>query len=289
VVIRALALVGLAATACSGTMEDFFAQDVVDSHLDLPYVPGTTDPRQHLDLFAPRGASGYPVVVFVHGGFWIHQDKDYFQPVVGLYRNVGIALARRGIGTAVIDYRLVPDVTFDEQFDDCAQAIRWVHDHVADYRGDPDRIVLAGHSAGGHIAALAAFDDARLTAAGVDVTALRGYAAMSPILDLAQFAASGSADAPIATEVFGDQLAAYSPSTYFHAGGAPVLIMLGERDQPFLLDQVPPAVAQLAALGAPATFAQIAGATHDDIVLQIDGDPDRVTPVLADFIAAVTQ
>ena len=84
-------------------MEAFFAQDVVDEHLDEAYVDGTRDPRQHLDLFVPRGLASYPVVVFIHGGFWIHQSKDFFQPVVGLYRNVGIALARRGIATAVIE------------------------------------------------------------------------------------------------------------------------------------------------------------------------------------------
>jgi len=117
-VIRALVLVAL--TACSGTMEAFFAQDVADYHPDIPYVAGTDNPRQYLDLYVPRGATNVPVVVFVHGGFWVHQDKNYFQPVVGLYRNVGYALARRGIATAVIDYRLVarPSVTFDDQLAD---------------------------------------------------------------------------------------------------------------------------------------------------------------------------
>ncbi len=286
---RALAILAACGAGCSGTMEAFFAQDVVDMHLDLAYVDGSTNPRQRLDLFAPRELAGYPVVVFIHGGFWIHQDKDYFQPVVGLYKNVGIALARRGIGTAVIDYRLVPDVTFDDQLADCAHAIAWVHDHVAAYGGDPTRMVIAGHSAGGHIAALAAFDDARLTAAGVDVSAIRGYVPMSPILDLAQFAASDSADAPIAGEVFGDRLAADSPSAYFRASVAPLLIVLGEHDEPFLLDQVPAAVAELQALGAPVTLVQIPGATHDDIVLQIDGDADRVTPTVADFVTMVTR
>jgi len=288
---RAPAIVALvvALPACSGTMEAFFAQDVVDMELDIPYIAGTTNPRQYLDVYRPRGVDGFPVVVFVHGGFWIHQDKDFFQPVVGLYRNVGIALAREGIGTAVIDYRLVPTVTFDDQFDDVAQAIRWVRDHIADHHGDPDNLVIAGHSAGGHIAALAAFDDARLTAAGVDVTAIRGYAPLSPILDLQAFAASSSPDAGVAALVFGTALADYSPTTYFKAAVDPLLLVMGEHDQPFLLDQIPPAVAQLEVLGAPVTFAQIAGNTHDDIVLSFDTDHDGVTPVLAPFVHAVTH
>ena len=264
-------------TGCAGTMEAFFAQDVVDEHLDEAYVDGTRDPRQHLDLFVPRGLASYPVVVFIHGGFWIHQSKDFFQPVVGLYRNVGIALARRGIATAVIDYRLVPAVGFADQLDDVAHAIRWVEDHVQD-----GRLVI-------HIAALAAFDEARLAAAGVDTSAIVAYAPLSPILDLQQMAASGTTNAGIAAEVFGTDLATDSPSTYFAAAVKPLLIVLGGNDEPFLLDQVPAAVARLQALSAPVTFEQVPGHTHDDIVLDFDTDHDAIAPVLAAFVLAVTS
>lgn len=280
---RAVVILVLLA-GCAGTMEAFFAQDVVDEHLDEPYIPGTTDPRQHLDLFVPRGLARYPVVVFIHGGSWIHQSKDFFQPVVGLYRNVGIALARRGIATAVIDYRLVPAVTFAQQFDDVARAIRWVEEHVQD-----ERIVIAGHSAGGHMAALAAFDEVRLQTIGVDTAAIAGYAPLSPVLDLQKFADSGTSNAAIATEVFGGDLAFDSPATHFTAAVKPLFIALGGNDEPFLLDQVPAAVAALQQLGAPVTFDQVPGRTHDDLVLQLDTDDDQLGPALADFVLAVTS
>jgi acetyl esterase/lipase len=273
---RAL-LLGLA--ACSGTMESFFAQDVVDMHLDLAYVPGTANARQYLDLYAPRGVDPYPVVVFVHGGFWIHQDKDFFQPVVGLYRNVGIALARHGIGTAVIDYRLVgPGVTFDDQFSDVAAAVAWVHDHAGEFGGDGSRMVLAGHSAGGHIAALAGFDRTRLT------TPLLGFAPLSPFLDLLAFTQSTSPDLDVPNQVFGSDLVTDSPSTYFSAAAPPMLIVIGDRDEPGVLAQVPGDDAQLQALGAPLAFDVLPGRTHDDIVEQFDSDADAVTPLLASFV-----
>jgi acetyl esterase/lipase len=289
----AAVIAGLASAAalpaCMGSMESYFAQDVVDIVTDQTYVAGSHNPAQQLDLFLPRGVEQFPVVVFIHGGFWIHQDKDYFEPVVGLYHNVGIALARKGIGTAVINYRLVPEVTFDGQFDDVAQAIRWVHDHIAEHHGDPTAMVIAGHSAGGHIAALAAFDDPRLTAAGVDVSAIRGYAPLSPILDLQQMADSSTEHAQIAAEVFGTALAAYSPTTYFKAAAQPVLILMGEHDESFLLAQIPPAITALQALGAPITFDQLAGKTHDSMVLDIDGDHDTISPLLATFVHDVTH
>src|SRR6266513_874496 len=98
---RALcSLLVLTIAACNGTMDSYFAQDVVDMRLDQPYVDGSTNPRQQLDLYLPRHVDHPPAVVFVHGGFWIHQDKNYFEPFVGLYRNVGIALARHGIACA---------------------------------------------------------------------------------------------------------------------------------------------------------------------------------------------
>jgi len=275
--------------ACNGAMESYFAEDVVHQIDDIVYVDGSTDPRQRLDLLIPRDVDGYPVVVFIHGGFWIHQDKDYFQPYVGLYHNVGIALGRHGIGSAIIDYRLVPDVTFEEQLDDVAASIRWVHDHIAEHAGDPGSIVVAGHSAGGHIAALLAFDDGRLASRGVDLTSIKAYAPLSPIVDLPEMAASSTDNAQIADEVFGDALVEYSPTTYLHAAVAPVFIGLGTEDLDFLLVQVPAADATLEALGAPGTFEQIPGKTHDDMVVQFDTSDDLLTPLLASFIQAATQ
>lgn len=283
---RALAGLALAASVggCAGSMEAYFAQDVVEMHLDLPYVAGDNI-RQRLDLFLPREVDDFPVAVFVHGGFWIRQDKRFFQPFVGLYSNVGIALAREGIGTAVISYRLVPDVTFDEELGDVAAAITWTHEHIADYGGDPTNMVIVGHSAGGHMTALAALDDARLASAGMDVSAIKGYAPLSPILDVAQLAMDPpSENGSIVDQVFGSDIARNSPVTYFRAGIAPMLVFLGENDLSALTKQVPPAVQALAATGAPVSLVELPGKTHEDVVLDFDTEDDTVTPVLAPFI-----
>src|SRR5207253_2153822 len=105
------------------------------------------DPRQVLDVFQPEGATGCPVVLFVHGGAWIFGDKDLF----GMYRGVGQYLARHGVTAVLMNYRLSPVVQHPEHIKDVARAFAWTRRHIKDYGGNPDAIFLAGHSAGAHL------------------------------------------------------------------------------------------------------------------------------------------
>src|SRR4051812_11551880 len=111
--------------------------------LDLAYGDAA---RQRLDVFAPKGEKGerFPVVILVHGGTWLFGDKDFF----GIYRNAGKNLAKNGIVTVVTNYRLSPLVRHPEHAKDVARAYAWVVKNIDKYGGDPDRVVLAGHSAG---------------------------------------------------------------------------------------------------------------------------------------------
>lgn len=285
----AFALALFAVSGCDGAMQAYFAADVVDVVADIPYVAGSDNPRQSLNLYLPRDVKDFPVVVFVHGGYWTSQDNRYYEPIVGLYGNVGLALARRGIGTAVINYRIVPSVTFEEQMSDVATAVRWVQSNIALHGGNPKRMVLSGHSSGGHVIALAAFDEKRLTAAGVDLSGILGYAPLSPILDLVHMAANPPPSRPafeaeVVKPVFGTDLTTHSPHTYFKKATKPLLIVMGDKDEPFLVEQLPLRVAELKALGVPVAFHTLADHLHEDIVLSVDTDKDLVTPLLAAFV-----
>ena len=88
-----------------------------------------------------------PVIVFFYGGSWSSGTKDG-------YGFAGRALAAQGFVVAVPDYRLVPAVRFPAFLEDGAAAVRWVRAHAADFGGDGERIVLAGHSAGAYNAAM---------------------------------------------------------------------------------------------------------------------------------------
>ncbi len=135
-------------------------------HKDVIY--GDAD-RQVLDLYRPEdGPDDAPVVVYFYGGSWKSGSRQS-------YRFMGEALARSGFVVAVPDYRLYPDVRFPDFVEDGARAVRWASDHAREFGGDPNRIILMGHSAGAHIAALLAFDERYLAREGVPESSLRGF------------------------------------------------------------------------------------------------------------------
>ncbi|MCW5722969.1 MAG: alpha/beta hydrolase [Devosia sp.] len=115
----------------------------------IPYADG---PRHRLDVYAPeqRGAPA-PVVFFIYGGGWNRGERSDYQ-------FVGRALASRGFVTVIADYRLVPEVRYPAFLEDNANALRWVQDNIANYGGDPNRLFLAGHSAGAYNAVMLALD-----------------------------------------------------------------------------------------------------------------------------------
>lgn len=130
------------------------------------------EPRQKLDVYAPEHADHRPVVIFFYGGTWSAGRKSN-------YAFVGAALAERGYVTVIPDYRLYPKVRFPTFVEDGARAVAWAQQHAADFGGDPDRLVLMGHSAGAHIAALLALDPSYLAAAGVRPHSVAGLIGLS--------------------------------------------------------------------------------------------------------------
>jgi acetyl esterase/lipase len=166
--------------ACSPTalLNAFVPSEGYVLHRDIAY--GDAD-RQVMDIYRPEdgpaGTSGdksgdksgdAPVVVYFYGGSWKSGSRRN-------YRFMGEALTRNGFVVAVPDYRLYPEVRFPEFVEDGARAVRWVSTHAREFGGDPGRIILMGHSAGAHIAALLAFDERYLAREGVPGASLRGF------------------------------------------------------------------------------------------------------------------
>lgn len=179
------------------------------------------EPRQHVDVYAPTAASATPrpIIVFIYGGSWNSGAKDD-------YEFMGAALASQGFVVALPDYRLVPGVRFPTFVEDCAAAVRWVRDHAGDFGGDPNRIVLMGHSAGAYNAMMLALDAHYLRDAGVDANAIRGAIGLAGPYDFLPFDvdstinAFGQAPDPQVTQ----------PTHFARADAPPLYLLWGEKD-----------------------------------------------------------
>ena len=147
---------------------------------DISYDPATGSPKQRLDLYMPTpGTRRWPAVVFIHGGSWTSGDRSLEVGGADVYGNIGRFLAQHGYGTAVISYRLIPDVDWITQAEDVAKAVKWVHDNGPGYGALGNAIVLMGHSSGAQLAARAALDPQLLPRVGVPALAIRGLIAVS--------------------------------------------------------------------------------------------------------------
>ncbi len=147
---------------------------------DLSYRDGSDHPKHRLDLFLPQGEN-WPVLVFIHGGGWQNGDKALEVSGADVYANIGRFYAGRGIGTAVINYRLQPEVGWPEQLLDVAHAVGWVRARIAGYGGDPDSVFLLGHSAGAWFTAYLALNPEPLAEVGLEPRQLCGAIPVSGV------------------------------------------------------------------------------------------------------------
>jgi arylformamidase len=143
---------------------------------NVPYaeLAGTRHVVTSLDVYAAPSTDPLgplqPVVVMIHGGGWRFGDKAN-EGVVG---HKPAWLTDRGFVYVPINYRLTPGASHPSQIEDVAAAVAWVRRHIANFGGDPERIILVGHSAGAHLAALAAMHPEYLPAAGVPHDSIAG-------------------------------------------------------------------------------------------------------------------
>ena len=140
--------------------------------LDVRYGDG---PNMTADLF-PAPAAGAPIQVFMHGGYWRSLDKDIHSfPAEGFVVAGGAAVS--------LNYALAPAVTLDTIVEQCRTAVEWIADNAGRLNGDPERIFVSGHSAGGHLTAAMLCTD--WTARGRPAGLVKGGTAISGIFDLA--------------------------------------------------------------------------------------------------------
>ena len=210
-----------------------------------------------------------PVYVYIHGGGWQSSDSESNGV---MHRN----MSDSGYLGFSINYRLCTDdvATWDTAIYDCAEAMNWIYAHAEEYGGDPNRIVLSGESAGGHLALLYT---GRVTDGSLDAPIPQAVCVMYPAVDLkwvsenARYLSSGLVPGIVERFIGGsldeypERVEAIDPFTYINENMPPVLIIHGEKDTLVSVTGSEAYVAKLSELGVKNKLVEIPFCNHGTI------------------------
>ncbi len=194
------------------------AQETYATLENLNYRPDSTDAyiqeRCVLDLYYPEDSTGFATVVYFHGG-----------GLSGGEKYIPEAWREQGIAVATANYRLHPRVQNPTYTEDAAAAVAWVMQHIADYGGDPRRIYVAGHSAGGYLTSMVGLDTSYLAPYGLHPDSLAGLIPFSGhvITHFTPRQERGLAW----NDVVVDE---YAPISHLRTTAPPLLIITGDRE-----------------------------------------------------------
>jgi acetyl esterase/lipase len=273
-----LAVLGSVALATPSTAEEKTKKYAVTAKKHLTYYDGEgQDKVKHkLDLYLPKGLKNYPVLLFVHGGGWVHGDKGEF---FGLYGWLARSFVRKGIGVAVVNYRLSPKVKHPEHIKDVARAFAWVHKNIGKHGGRKDRLFVCGHSAGGHLVSLLTTDASYLKAHGLKTSAIHGVIPISGPF----FIPDGAMPRVFGTEKGSGKKA--SPLTHVRKGLPPFLVVYAEKELPGCGEKAASAFCKaLKAKGVDASTTEMKGNNHLNIIFNAGRPDNMVHKTIVGFI-----
>jgi acetyl esterase/lipase len=214
------------------------------------------------------------VLLFIYGGSWDTGDKS-------IYGFAGAAFADGGFVTIIPDYRLVPQVRYPGFLEDNARAVRWARDNAARFGGDPERIVLAGHSAGAYNAAMLALDPRWLDAAGVPRGTVKAWAGLAGPYDFLPL------DVRSTREAFGQapDLPSTQPTNHAGRGDPPAFLATGADDATVEPRDSIDLAAKLRAADVPVELRIYPKLGHIGLVTALGPILGRRAPVRRDAIA----
>lgn len=285
--LRALALGVLALLAVAGGMFAFVSPPRLLSHFDRlaggregsqPLAGGVAfgSHGQRLDIWGPNDLSRapLPVVIFWYGGGWAKGDR-------ASYAFAGRALAKAGFIVVIPDYRKVPQVRFPAFLEDGAEAVAWTQNNIAQYRGDPTRVAVMGHSAGAWQAVMLALDTKRLAAAGADPAIIKAGVGLSGPYDFHPF----TSERAIAAFSQWPRPAETQPISFARADAPPLLLVTSDGDETVRVKNAVNLAARLRELGALVEVKNYGPLDHEEVVMALSVPFRDKGPVLADSVA----
>jgi len=255
-------------------------------HRDLAYTEPKNE-RQTLDVYAPTEGKDHPVVVWIHGGGWQAGDKTEVQTKPQAFVDKGMVFVS-------INYRLLPKATIKQMAGDVAKAIRWTHDHVKEYGGDPNTIFVMGHSAGAQLAALVCTDESYLKAEEQSLTIIKGCVPVDgDTYDVPmQIATVEQSRAERYKKKFGDADSQkdLSPVTHVAKGrDIPPFLILHVADHAETKGQSQRLSKALQEAEVSAKAFSAEGKTHDTINSDLGKTDDKPTQALMEFLDGVLK
>lgn len=258
---------------------------------DIPYA---SPPQEHqvLDIYFTPGAQGRPVVFWIHGGGWQTGDKTDVQ-------RKPQAFVEQGCVFVATNYRLLPAVDMATIVRDVAQSIHWVHDHIAEYGGDPNRTLVMGHSAGAQLAALICTDERYLKQEDLSLSIIKGCVPVDgDTYDVPAIIETGETRRRVHgqpqlkfghREKFGNDPAKHRDfSAVYHVSphkGIPPFLILYVAEHPDTTAQAQRLAAALKSAGIPATAFGARETYHSRINADLGQPDDPATKALFQFVS----
>lgn len=229
------------------------------------------DGRDLLDVYMPPDAENAPVAVFFHGGALTFGSKDAGEVMAR-------ALVPRGVGVVSANYRLSPEVMHPTHVEDAAAAVAWVVENIAEHGGNPDRMVVTGHSAGAYLAVLLGLDSSYLGAHSVDFDAVRSVVAISPFLYVEETAPDRDAS------VWGEDPEAWVEASVTPRIGPerrPMLLIYADGDEAWRKAQIDRFAREMVAGGShDMSVIQVPNRDHGSLMTEMDADDDQIAGLI---------
>jgi arylformamidase len=244
------------------------ARENLVHHLDVPFGPTLAE---HVDLY-PAG-DGAPILIYVHGGFWALRTSREF----GFVARGPVS---EGVATVVTNYALCPTVTIDEVVRQTRAAVAWVYRNAHSFGGDPERLHVAGHSAGGHLVAMLLATDWEGDY-GLPAEVIKSATVISGLFDLAPFPYTFLQPK---VQLTWDQVQRNSPILHLpgpQSGAPPLFVAYGEDETDEFKRQSEDFLWAWKENGLSGGRLILSGKNHYDV---IDGFLDASSPLLSGLL-----
>ncbi|MBS4049344.1 MAG: alpha/beta hydrolase [Alphaproteobacteria bacterium] len=228
-------------------------------------------PEECIDLFVPEKKGSVPFVAFFHGGWWKANNRISRAFLAEEY-------VKRGIGFASIGYPLAPEHQIGSIVASAQSALRWLHTNAKSFGLDASRIVLAGNSAGAHLATMVGSANS-LSQAGVPSDAISGIIAISGLYDLRPLAGTFVEEwMQLDDKVISD----FSPIHHLPPSSVPMMLVAGKQEPEGFNQQMAEYAGALSNAGHSVTAKTMDGHSHFSII----GELGRPGTALFDFVQA---